>query len=80
MFGLIVKVVAIDRTFEKNRAEKAESIVGKNAILAGFWRRKELYGDLKVGDRIEAGVRHEVAGTDVLSVFEGVRKVGRDRE
>jgi beta-lactamase regulating signal transducer with metallopeptidase domain len=80
MFGLIVKVVAIDRTFEKNRAEKAESIVGKNAILAGFWRRKELYGDLQVGDRIEAGVRHEVAGTDVLSVFEGVRKVGRDRE
>jgi hypothetical protein len=80
MFGLIVEVASVNRTFEKSRAKKAESIVGKNAILAGFWRRKELYGGLNVGDRIEAGVKHEVAGTDVLSVFEGVRKVGRDRE
>lgn len=78
MYGLIVKVVSVDRSFEKSRAEKAESIVDKSAILAGFWRRKELYNGFKVGDRIEAGVRHDVAGTDVLSVFEGVRKVGRD--
>ena len=79
MFGLIVKVTEVKRTFDKSRAEKAESIIGKNAILAGFWRRKELYGDLNVGDQIEAGVRHDVVGTDVLSVFEGVRKVDRDR-
>ncbi len=78
MFGLIVKVVSVDRSFENSQAEKAESIVGKNAILAGFWRRKELYGDLKVGDRIESGIKHEVAGTDVVSVAERVRKVERD--
>jgi hypothetical protein len=78
MFGLIVNVVSVDRSFENSRAEKADSIVGKNAILAGFWRRKELYGDLKVGDRIESETKHEVAGTDVVSVAEQVRKLKRD--
>ncbi len=78
MLGLIVKVQSVDRVFDKSRAKNAKSIVGNNAVLAGFWKRKELFGNLKVGDQIEAGVRHEVAVTDVLSVFEKARKVGGD--
>lgn len=79
MFGLIVKVTAVNRTFEKSGAKETNSIIGKNAILAGFWQRKELYGDLNVGDLIETGVRHDVSGTDVLSVFESVRRVENNR-
>lgn len=75
MYGLIIQVDDVKRTFERNKAESTESIEGKKAILTGFWRRKELYESLKVGDRIEAGVRNERTGTDVLSVIEGVRKV-----
>lgn len=80
MLGLVVQVESVDRTFEKSRAENSKSIVGKNAILAGFWRRKELYGSLKVGDKIEAGVRHEVTVTDVLSVFAKARKVEAEKK
>ncbi len=76
-FGLIVKVASVDRTNSASRAKQDSSIVGKNAILAGFWRRKELYGNLKVGDRITASVKHEVAGTDVLIVADGIRKIER---
>lgn len=82
-FGLIVKIDGVKRPFDGSRAENASSIDGKSAILAGFWRRKELYADLKVGDRIEAGVAHQVYGSDILSVVEGVRKtdrVSRDEE
>ena len=78
MYGLIIKVLSVERSFENSRAEDAKSIVGKSAILTGFWRRKEIYNSFKVGDLIEAGVRHEVPGSDVVGVFEGVRKVGRD--
>ena len=52
----------------------------RTAILSGFWRRKETYGTLKIGDWIEAGVRNETTGTDVLSVIEGVRKLDKDSE
>ena len=76
MYGLIIKVTDVNRSFNGSKAKKPESIKGKTAILSGFWRRKDVYGKLNVGDRIEAVVRNEVTGTDVLSVIEGVRKVG----
>ena len=78
MYGLIVKVHSVDRTFENNRADKPEVIVGKNMILAGFWRRKEVYSSLNVGDKITTGAKHEVSNTDVLSAFEGLRKIAPD--
>ena len=80
MYGFIIQVTEVKRSFDGSRAEEPKSIEGKNAILAGFWRRKEIYGELKVGDQIEVGVRNENTGTDVVSVIEGVRKVGNDGE
>lgn len=82
MYGLIIKVLSVKRSFENSQARKADSMVGENAILAGFWRRKEIYNSFQVGDVIEAGVKHEVKGSDVVTVFEGVRKVvdGRNQE
>ena len=74
MLGMIIKVASVDRTNDNSRAKDVSSIVGKTAILAGFWRRKDLYGNLKVGDRIIASVKHEIPGSDVLSVADGVRK------
>ncbi len=78
MLGLIVKIDSVERTFENNRAKHAEAMVGKNTMLAGFWKWKELYGDLKVGDRIETGLRHDVYGSDILSIVEGARKVDNE--
>ena len=78
MFSLIVKVDDVGKQFDGSRAKNTTAMVGENAILAGFWRRREFYSGLKVGDRIETGIRHDVAGTDVLSVFEDIRKVNRD--
>ena len=75
MHGLIVKVVAVERSFDKSRAAEPGSVVGHNVILGGFWRRKDAFGQLKPGDRIEFGARHEVTVTDVLSIFEDLRKV-----
>ena len=75
MHGLIVKVSAVERSFDKSRAADPDSIVGHNVILGGFWRRKDSFAQLKPGDRIEFGARHEVTVTDVLSVFEDLRKV-----
>ena len=78
MFGLIIKVDGLKRSFEKSQAKEPDTVVGKTAILSGFWRRKEVYAELNVGDRIEAGVRNETTGTDVVSVIEGVRKVEKE--
>ena len=41
-----------------SRAKKAESIIGKQVMLAGFWQRKDAFHSIRVGDMIECGVDH----------------------
>jgi hypothetical protein len=74
MQELIVRADKVKDTWKKNKATKPESIVGKRFILAGFWRRKEIYNDLKVGDKIEVGLEHISIRSDHVSVSEFVRK------
>ncbi|MCA9179057.1 MAG: hypothetical protein KDB14_31555, partial [Planctomycetales bacterium] len=78
LYGLIVKIESVGESREGNRAKQAESMVGKTAILAGFWQRKEQFAGLQVGDRIQTGAKHEVAGSDVLMAVETLRKLGAE--
>ena len=79
-FELIVKVQKVAETWEQNKAKQSGSIVGKSMMLAGFWNRKEVYHNLKVGDRIEVGVQHIEQRSDHLTVAEFVRKAKSGEE
>lgn len=75
LLDLTIEVTDIVRTFENNRARDAESIVGKQVMLSGFWQRKEAFHDLKEGDEVQFGAEHPVMLTDNLTVIEGIKKV-----
>lgn len=75
LMDLVVEIRKIGTTFPDSRARRADSIVGKNAIVAGFWQRKEAFHDINVGDTIECGLEHSQQLSDHLSVIESVRKV-----
>lgn len=80
-FEMIIEVSKVMDTWKNNRAKKAESIEGKQMMLAGFWRRKEQYHSLKVGDKIEVGLQHIGQRSDHLTVAEFVRKAdGKNTE
>ena len=72
-FELIIEVESILDTWKQNRAKQPKSIVGKQMMLAGFWRRKETYHGLKVGQRIEVGLHHIGVRSDHVTVSEFVR-------
>jgi hypothetical protein len=67
--GLALPAVAED-------GKKPESIVGRKAIVVGFWRRKEACAGLKVGDTIECALQHITPRSDHLNVgeFRSTRK------
>ncbi len=75
LFGMIVEITAIRNALPASQAKEANSIIGKQATLAGFWNRKDAFHDLNVGDTIECGVEHPQRLTDHLSVIESVRKI-----
>jgi hypothetical protein len=75
LFGMIVEITAIKKTLPASQAKDADSMIGKQATLAGFWNRKDAFHDLAVGDTIECGIEHPQRLTDHLSVIESVRKV-----
>jgi hypothetical protein len=75
LMDLIIEIKSIDKPFEGSRAKQADSIVGKRAMLAGFWRRKETFHNIDVGDTIRCGVEHPQRLSDHLSVIESVKKI-----
>ena len=76
MMSLIVQVSALGDSFSKSRAKSADSVIGKPVTLTGFWRRKEAFHDVSVGDTIRCGVEHPQRLSDHLSVIEMFEKVG----
>jgi hypothetical protein len=74
MSEMVITVNSVTDTWQNNQAKKPASIEGKPALLVGFWNRKEVYNNLKAGDRIEVGLQHIGGQSDVLSVSEFVRK------
>ena len=70
MMEIMLQVEAVKKSSDKSRAKKPESIVGKKAIVVGFWRRKEAYAGLKVGDTLECALQHVVSRSDHLNVGE----------
>lgn len=79
-FELILQVDRVLESWEGSGAKDAQSIVGKRAMLAGFWQRKEQYHGLEVGDVIEVGVQHINPRSDHLNVAEFVRKTSGDSD
>lgn len=77
MMELIVEVDDVVQLFPANRAEDAKSLIGNKAMLVGFWKRKEAYNTVRVGDMIEFGAEHPQRLSDHLSVIESFKKVER---
>lgn len=72
---LIIQVDKVLDRFADSDAKQPESIVGKQLMLAGFWNRREAFHDLKVGDRIEAGMQHLGRQSDHMSVTESIKRI-----
>lgn len=78
---LVVLVTDLGEPFKNNKAKKAESVVGKQIVVAGFWgRMQKPFDPLKKGDTIRAGLLHRVIQSDHFSVAEVVQKVGADAQ
>jgi hypothetical protein len=71
---MLVKVTSVQDTWDGNRAKAPESIVGKSFVLSGFFRYREQFGNAKVGDKIEVGLKHPQTQSDHLNVDKFVRK------
>ncbi|MEY3172699.1 MAG: hypothetical protein RLZZ436_612 [Planctomycetota bacterium] len=72
---LIVRIERVVRSIEGNAARNADSIEGKNLLLAGFWNRRELFASIKPGDRLETGLHHISRRSDHVSVADPVRRL-----
>lgn len=75
LLQITAEVRQIKKTFPGSSARDAESLVGKNVMLAGFWQRKEAFHDLEIGDLFECGVEHPLQLSDHLSVIETVTRI-----
>ena len=73
--ALMVQIEEIKTASPSSRAKQADTIVGKQIMLAGFWRRKDDFHELRVGDTIECGVDHPQPLSDHLNVIEDLKKV-----
>lgn len=70
LYSLTIRIEDIIKSWDKNRAADAEQAVGKAVTLSGFWRRKDDYHRLEVGDRIRVGIRHAVRQSDAVDIAE----------
>jgi hypothetical protein len=77
-FQLSLQVSEVKQSWQKSRAKDSESIVGKQVMLGGFWRRKDEFHQLKVGDKIECGLQHAIIASDGVNVAEQVKKLSAD--
>lgn len=75
LLELILEVESIKDRGKNDKAKNPDIILGKQIMLAGFWRRKDDYHGLKVGERIEAGLQHVQTRSDHLTLSEVLRKV-----
>ncbi len=75
LMELILEIKSIKDRGKDDKSKNADVIVGKQIMLAGFWRRKDAYHGLKEGDMIEAGLQHVQTRSDHLTLSEVLRKV-----
>lgn len=75
LMDMIVEITEIKSTFPSSRAKNSQAIIGRPAMLAGFWQRKDAFHDISVGDTIECGIEHPQLLSDHLSVIESLKKV-----
>jgi hypothetical protein len=72
---LIVEITAIKSILPSSQAKQAEAAVGHQAMLTGFWKRKEEFHGISVGDTIECCVEHSQSLSEQLNVIELIKKV-----
>lgn len=73
---LILRIDAVEKSFERSRAKEADSVKGKSIVLAGFWgKMNQELEKLEAGERIRAGVLHRVPESDHLTVAEFVEEI-----
>ncbi|MCA9216023.1 MAG: hypothetical protein KDB27_23310, partial [Planctomycetales bacterium] len=75
LMELVVQISEVEKTFSKSTAKEANSIVGKTVMLTGFWRRKEDFHKIRVGDIIRSGIEHQQLLSDHVAVIEEFQKV-----
>ncbi|QEG01593.1 Regulatory protein BlaR1 [Stieleria maiorica] len=78
---LHLRIDAIEKAFEKNKARSAADAIGKEIVLAGFWARmSKPFDKLEKGDRIRAGVLHRVPQSDHFTVIELAEKIAKGEQ
>lgn len=74
-YSMIVRVDSVKETSEKSQARNPASIVGKQAIIGGLGRHRDLFRQLNVGDTIECGIQHGQKTADHLTVTDSLKKI-----
>ena len=77
LLSLNIEIAELKSTFPGSDAKEATAIIGKPAMLTGFWRRKEAFHSINVGDMIECGIEHPQRLSDHLSVIESIKRVAK---
>lgn len=72
-FEMILRVDQVRNTWDGNQAKEPKSIEGMSVSLIGFWNRREVFNEMKVGSKIEVGMHHKTPTSDHLTVIEDVR-------
>lgn len=72
-FEMILRVDQVRKTWEGNQAKEPKSIEGMSVSLIGFWNRREVFNDMKVGSKVEVGMHHKTPTSDHLTIIEDVR-------
>jgi hypothetical protein len=74
---LTIEITRVGDLLPENRAEQPQAIIGRKVVLAGFWKRREIFQNAAIDSEIEFGAEHPQQHTDHLIVIESVRPAKR---
>lgn len=75
LLALTVDIARVANTSPNSKAKRAESIVGQKAVLIGFWRNKDNFYDVGLGERVQFEVEHPEPLSDGLNIVGTVKRV-----
>ncbi len=67
---LSLRISDVKRVGDDSRAKQPKSIIGHEVIVLGFWRHREAFDQLKVGDTVECALQHLQPRSDHTNVGE----------
>ena len=65
---LALHVTEVQQAASKSRAKDPQAIIGHDVTVLGFWRHRDAFDELKVGDKVACSLRHIQLRSDHVNV------------